>query len=706
MKKALIIGLLNLFSIGVFGQSAYTDAGSIVLDAETKEPLIGASVFVLENPKLGTITNISGAFLLDSVTTAHNLVISYIGYEEQTIPVRSLPQKIFLVSKSNVLTEITIIEKALVAEEFRLEELSQLDVYKNPISKADPILAVNALPASTTTDESANLSLRGSSPNETGTFINGVPIYDVTRFSQINGVGTLSIFNTAIVDRVEVFPSNPPLEFGNTSSGLVALETSEAIPDENRYGISLNLANLGVQTQQKLGEGAGLTVFGNFSPSFALKATNPTAFGELPYFRSADLGVQAVVKFPKSSLRIFSYALDERYQFDQQHPSGEINWEQTRRRNFNVLSYRRTQDQWTWETNAGLSFDRYRFGGGVLSLNNRQTDRYLATQVTYKGLSWSWKSGISWDERQGRFAGTAPQFSYALAEGFPQVDFEGDASVQVAEGFFYGKYYLNDRITLGGGLRKNLPTANVPSYWSGQMNLAWELSQKQKVILAAGQYHRAFLPRAVDLNLFRSRQLSLDHQYESSRWKVQHALFWKTNENSQYEEEILGFESFIAHTIPQKLQVSASFTFLDASRQQTNEHSRYASPFDLDYFVRLAVSYEPKPLWTLAATLLWRDGTFYAPLREVSFDERLAVYRPSFSPLSERERLADYANVSVNASKVFLLSEDFQMILYANMNNVLDRKNIREIGYTADYSKEQTAFFSRRTFFVGVELMF
>ncbi|MEM6377888.1 MAG: TonB-dependent receptor plug domain-containing protein, partial [Bacteroidota bacterium] len=588
----------------------------------------------------------------------------------------------------------------------RLEELSQLEVYKNPISKADPILAVNALPASTTTDESANLSLRGSSPNETGTFINGIPVYDVTRFSQINGVGTLSIFNTSIIDRVEVFPGNPPLEFGNTSSGLVALETTENIPKESRYGVSINLSNLGVQTQQKLGKQVGLTFFGNFSPSFALKATNPEAFEELSYFRSADAGMQAVIKFPKASLKIFSYALDERYQFDQQHPSGKIHWQQTRQRNFNVLSYRRTQNQWTWETNAGLSWDRYRFGGGVLSLDNRQIDSYLATQVTYKSSVWSWKSGLSLDNRQAKFTGTAPQFSYALAEGFPNIDFTGDATVKVAEGFFYAKYYLSDRTALGGGLRKNIPTSNVPSYWSGQLNLAWELNEQHKVILAAGQYHRAFLPRAVDLNLFRSRQFSIDHQYENSRWKLQHALFWKTNLNTQFQEKVLGFESYIAHTIPQKLQLAASFTFLDAHRQQTNEHTSYASPFDLDYFIRLSASYQPKPLWELAATLLWRDGTFYSPLLNTSFDEGLGVYRPEFMPRSDQERLSDYANLSINASRVLLLSENFQMVLYANVNNVLDRKNIREIGYTSDYTQTEKAFFSRRTFFVGIELMF
>jgi len=43
-----------------------------------------------------------------------------------------------------------------------------VEIYLNPSSKADPLLAVNSLPSATTLDESANISFRGRSPAETG----------------------------------------------------------------------------------------------------------------------------------------------------------------------------------------------------------------------------------------------------------------------------------------------------------------------------------------------------------------------------------------------------------------------------------------------------------------------------------------------------------------------------------------------------------
>jgi hypothetical protein len=117
------------------------------------------------------------------------------------------------------LDEVEIKSERLIAADFTVRKMSKLAIYTNPSSKADPLLAVNTLPSSTTLDESPNISIRGSSPAETGIFFNNVPIYDAVRYAQINGLGTFSVFNTALINQVQVYPGNPPLEFGNTTSG-------------------------------------------------------------------------------------------------------------------------------------------------------------------------------------------------------------------------------------------------------------------------------------------------------------------------------------------------------------------------------------------------------------------------------------------------------------------------------------------------------
>jgi len=60
-----------------------------VIDAETKEPIIGATVWIKDSA-LGTNTNVDGAF--DYTFTGHYgyIAVSYIGYQTQEFP-RQLP---------------------------------------------------------------------------------------------------------------------------------------------------------------------------------------------------------------------------------------------------------------------------------------------------------------------------------------------------------------------------------------------------------------------------------------------------------------------------------------------------------------------------------------------------------------------------------------------------------------------------------------
>ena len=68
----------------------------MVIDAEDKEPVIGASV-VIDGTNKGIATNVDGQFAL-KVPSDTSLVISYIGYEKQKVRVSSL-----LRSENNVI---------------------------------------------------------------------------------------------------------------------------------------------------------------------------------------------------------------------------------------------------------------------------------------------------------------------------------------------------------------------------------------------------------------------------------------------------------------------------------------------------------------------------------------------------------------------------------------------------------------------------
>ena len=81
-----------------------------VHDRKTREPIIGASVLVY-NTTNGTITDVDGRFELSNVAKGSNLLISYVGYQSQTILVGETrtPIYIYLEEDNELLEEIVVV---------------------------------------------------------------------------------------------------------------------------------------------------------------------------------------------------------------------------------------------------------------------------------------------------------------------------------------------------------------------------------------------------------------------------------------------------------------------------------------------------------------------------------------------------------------------------------------------------------------------
>lgn len=79
MHKLLFTSFCVLFSINVFCQTTYFHATGKVINAETKLPMQGASVFA-ENTTLGTVTDQDGKFVLALPNGGYDLIVSYAGF--------------------------------------------------------------------------------------------------------------------------------------------------------------------------------------------------------------------------------------------------------------------------------------------------------------------------------------------------------------------------------------------------------------------------------------------------------------------------------------------------------------------------------------------------------------------------------------------------------------------------------------------------
>ncbi|MEO5975536.1 MAG: carboxypeptidase-like regulatory domain-containing protein, partial [Chryseolinea sp.] len=225
-----------------------TQLKGVIRDARTGDALPGASIYTNIRPPVGTFSADNGEFQLDIAGDyLDSINVSLVGYALYKFKYKdkAAPIVISLQQSRVLLNDVEINEKPIVAEEFVINRLDYLAVVTNPASSADPLLAVRTLPSSSNQDESASISFRGSDPLQTGVILNGVPVYDGVKFAQLSGIGTFSIFNPQLIKSVLVFPSNPPLEYGNVGSGLIDL-TTDSKTEKAYVQTSVGLANSGV----------------------------------------------------------------------------------------------------------------------------------------------------------------------------------------------------------------------------------------------------------------------------------------------------------------------------------------------------------------------------------------------------------------------------------------------------------------------------
>jgi len=122
---------------------------------------------------------------------------------------------------------------------------------------------------------------------------------------------------------------------------------------------------------------------------------------------------------------------------------------------------------------------------------------------------------------------------------------------------------------------------------------------------------------------------------------------------------------------------------------------------DLPFLARTQVQRQFDGQWTVGLSATYRRGTYFQP---VIGRERLpgteGWYAPIYADATAGDRFPNYQRIDLSASKILPLGEA-QLILFINVNNALNAKNIRSYAYDATFSERTAEVYSRRLAFVG-----
>lgn len=187
MQKCFWLFIISWLSISL--ASAQTTVTGLVIDGASKEPLIGVSV-LLEGKMIGTTTDSEGNFALETENLPpFNLLLSYMGYEQQVLEVTANGQDLRVELK-----EKTVTGNEVVVSASRLSE----NILKSPLSidKIDIIEIRNT----------ASADIYGSLANLRGVQTNTSSL----TFTSINTRGFADVQNWRFIQLVDGAEMNAP----------------------------------------------------------------------------------------------------------------------------------------------------------------------------------------------------------------------------------------------------------------------------------------------------------------------------------------------------------------------------------------------------------------------------------------------------------------------------------------------------------------
>lgn len=187
-----------------------------------------------------------------------------------------------LIGRDSVQYEASDMEIVIEAERGNTEvverRLTADEIQYLPGTAGDVVKVVQNLPGVLRAPlGTGNLIIRGTSPEDSATYIDGSPIPLVFHFA-----GLTSVLPSDSLEEVAFVPGNASARYGRVLGGVVDLRTTTDLPEEDTRFASLDLYQVSLFVEQKVSDRTSLTIAGRRSYIDALLN---------PLLSSADTGL-------------------------------------------------------------------------------------------------------------------------------------------------------------------------------------------------------------------------------------------------------------------------------------------------------------------------------------------------------------------------------------------------------------------------------
>ncbi|WPP53355.1 TonB-dependent receptor [Catalinimonas niigatensis] len=251
MKKIIFTSMISFIAVSVWAQEITQTVRGRIVDTQSDFPLMGVNVVIAgSSPLIGTSTDEQGYYRLSNVPIGRQtLKISFMGYEEQTVP------NIIVTSGKEAILNFKLEEKILLGQEIVITAAPEKTSTNNELtsvsarsfnleetgryagSRNDPArMAANFAGVAANNDDRNDIVIRGNSPSGLLWRLEGINIPNPSHYGSLSATGgPVSMLNYNMLDKSDFLTAAFPAEYGNALAGVFDLQLRSGNNEKREY---------------------------------------------------------------------------------------------------------------------------------------------------------------------------------------------------------------------------------------------------------------------------------------------------------------------------------------------------------------------------------------------------------------------------------------------------------------------------------------
>ena len=517
VQMRLVAIVMLLIGINILkGAQVSTARGTIqgiLVDADTKAPLIGANV-TLKNTEWGTATDAEGKFSIRNIPVGnYTIKFMYIGYTSLVKTDNVVRQKriTFInceMERASLSMESVIVSRGYFAniesDAVSVVTFSAEEIRRSPGTGGDISRIMFALPSvAKVNDQSNSLIVRGGSPMENAFYIDNIEIPNINHWpTQGASGGPIGLLNVDLIRDVNFYTGGFSADYGDRLSSVMDISFREGNRQEFDGQLDLNFSGFGGVFEGPIGinKGAWLLSLRRSYLDFLIKWVDigtsiAPRYGDLQFKIVFDLN-------PRQKLTLLVVGGDDHTNstadiasendmlyYGKQDILGYttgLNW----RSLWNKCGYSNTSLSWTvtqfkedfFETGTGIQLLKNNSDEQSIKLRNVNHFRFNHIGTIEFGLEYR----RLYDEYRNRYQQSNDIFGQTAQVLIVNKDITAD-KVGV---FFCWSRNLLERLRLRVGIRADYFSITDRWTYSPRVSVGYDLTHRSSFTISTGIFHQ------------------------------------------------------------------------------------------------------------------------------------------------------------------------------------------------------------------------